>query len=100
MIDFNCINSIRESGFFGFKKVSDLLANTASIPDAIGVYMILYMGENPCEFVENGTGGFFKERDPNVGLSVLREKWVNKTKVIYIGKAGSLEGQATLRSRF
>lgn len=50
-------------------------------------------------FLEVGTGGFFKEQDPNVAVEELQEKWVDGSHVMYIGKAGGKEGKATLKSR-
>ncbi|TGX82250.1 hypothetical protein E5358_08090 [Palleniella muris] len=50
-------------------------------------------------FLEVGTGGFFKEQDPNVAVEELQEKWVDGSHVMYIGKTGGKEGKATLKSR-
>lgn len=51
------------------------------------------------QFIEIGTGGAFKGRNPNVLIDVLRDNWVEKTPIIYIGKAGGEGSRATLRSR-
>ena len=49
--------------------------------------------------MEVGTGGFFKGKNPNVSFETLKKNWVDNAKVMYIGKAGSNNGNATLHSR-
>jgi hypothetical protein len=99
MLDFNNIEAIKESGFFGFVKLEDLFDNKSIIPDIKGVYMILYCDSNSPEFLITGTGGHFKGKNPNVSLEKLKHNWIEQTKVIYIGKAGGDDSKATLRSR-
>lgn len=98
MIDFNEINSIREAGFTGFKKMGELFTDSTSIPKVRGVYLVLNP-ERKNEFVEVGTGGFFKGKNPNVPLNELKLNWVSNTIVVYIGKAGAAASSATLQSR-
>ncbi|HNU35228.1 MAG TPA: hypothetical protein PKJ15_01415 [Methanomassiliicoccales archaeon] len=59
------------------------------IDDAPGVYLILRRSAEPPIFLEKGTGGWFKGMDPNVPVSVFKEKWVDGTEIMYIGKAGT-----------
>ena len=61
----------------------------SAIDDAPGVYLILRRSAEPPLFLEKGTGGWFKGIDPNVPISVLKEKWVEGTEIMYIGKAGT-----------
>lgn len=78
------------SGFKGFIHVGQLMKNGCSmIDDAPGVYLILRRSAEPPIFLEKGTGGWFKGIDPNVPISVLKEKWVEGTEIMYIGKAGT-----------
>jgi len=78
------------SGFKGFIRVGQLMENGCSIiDDAPGVYLILRRSNEPPIFFEKGTGGWFKGIDPNVPISVLKEKWVEGTEIMYIGKAGT-----------
>jgi hypothetical protein len=51
------------------------------------------------DFLVSGSGGRFKERNPNVSLQELDENWAPNAKVVYIGKAGGTNSKATLRSR-
>jgi len=99
MINFNDIESIKKSGFSGFVTIESLMENSTVIPNEKGIYLVLRTSQEPCEYLEKGTGGFFKKRDPNIPLSELLANWVDSTLVVYIGKAGSDKGNATLRSR-
>jgi len=78
------------SGFKGFIRIGELMERGCSgIDNAPGVYLILRRSAEPPIYLEKGTGGWFKGIDPNVPVSVLREKWVDGTEIVYIGKAGT-----------
>ncbi len=102
-IRFKAIDDLRQIGFEGFVPISDLWKDHSVIPNVKGVYMVVRTVNNAPEFLTEGTGGFFKGKDPNVTLDVLRANWVNDTCVIYIGQAGGIKNgkqpQSTLRSR-
>ena len=99
-IDFrnNTIQSLKQFGFKGFISIEELIMNKVLIPEVRGVY-IIYQEKPQPKFVEKGTGGFFKGKDPNVSVETLNENWVEDSQVLYIGKAGSDIGNATLRTR-
>lgn len=97
--DFNNLDSIREAGFIGFISVNNLFDDYFQIPDTQGVYLVIRTNKNKPAFVENGSGGFFKNKNPNVAIDVLKENWVNDTCVLYIGKAGGKTSKSTLRKR-
>ena len=98
-IDFNDIESIKKYGFLGFQSIGSLYANSSSITKQMGIYLVLHVSQKEPKFLEQGSGGFFKDKDPNVSIKVLEEHWVKDSLVVYIGKAGSKNGSATLRSR-
>ena len=98
-IDFSCIESIKKAGFTGFETIESLWKSNKSIPKEKGVYLVLRVGTHPCEYLDQGTGGFFKGKNPNIGLLELQSNWLEKPKAMYIGKAGSPTGGATLFSR-
>jgi hypothetical protein len=98
-IDFNNIESLKKHGFTGFQSIESLYLNSSSIPKRTGIYIVIYLPEKEPGFLQNGTGGNFKKKDPNIPIKKLQENWVRKTKVIYIGKAGGKESGATLNSR-
>ena len=92
---FNDIDEIKKFGFSGFKPMKDLFVDNSVIPHSKGVYMVL----NPTmksEFVEIGTGGHFKGKNPNVPIAELESNWVSESIVVYIGKAGK-SGKLTPR---
>lgn len=98
-IDFGKIESLKNEGFCGFVSVKSLLNNHSQIPATRGVYMVLRTIMDEPIFLEKGSGGYFKETDPNVAIKILQEKWVYNTPVVYIGKAGGKKNKTTLRSR-
>jgi len=98
-MDFNNISDIKKAGFEGFKTMKDLFIDNSVLPSKKGVYLILNTDATLPAFLIKGTGGFFKGRDPNVSVELLNTSWVDQALVVYIGKAGSENGSATLKSR-
>ena len=78
----------RNAGFEGFKTVEKLMTNVNVVPNNKGVYMVLRPSESMPNYVEQGTGGFFKRKNPNVSVQTLAENWVKDADILYIGKAG------------
>jgi len=98
-MDFNNIADIKKAGFTGFKKMTELFFDSSSIPKIKGVYLILNPDYKKAEYLQIGTGGHFKGKNPNVSIDELKLNWVDNSLVVYIGKAGSETGSATLNSR-
>lgn len=96
---FKTLEDIKDQGFVGFIKISDLMRDSSKIPDKPGVYMVLNVGSGTPTFIHPGTGGFFKKEDPNKPESFLQQNWVKDTVVVYIGKAGGTGIKATLSKR-
>jgi hypothetical protein len=47
------------------------------LPDTMGVYFVIYPYDRKDDmFMNPGTGGYFKGKDPNVPIDVLCSKWV------------------------
>lgn len=99
IMNYNDIDSLKQNGFEGFKTIKSLMENASCIPTQKGIYMVICDGETGPSFLPTGSGGHFKGKDPNVPDEMLQAKWIDQTKVIYIGKAGNITGGATLRSR-
>lgn len=91
-------NELKELGFTGFKTIQELTENKALIPTQKGIYCIV-RPVREYEFLEVGCGGYFKGKNPNVSVSILALNWVEKSHIIYIGKAGGIDSKSTLRSR-
>jgi hypothetical protein len=98
-MDFNNIDEIKKAGFLGFKKMSELFINSSSVPKIKGVYLVLNPNYKKTDYLQIGSGGYFKGRNPNVSIDELKSNWVDNSLVIYIGKAGSETTSATLNSR-
>ncbi len=98
-MDFNNIGEIKNAGFIGFKKMSELFVDSSAIPKIKGVYLVLNSNCKEAEYLEIGTGGHFKGKNPNVLIDELKSNWVENSLVVYIGKAGSETSKATLNSR-
>lgn len=90
-MNFESIEEIRKAGFYGFKTMSELFADSSLIPDPGGVYLVLRTSSAAPKFLLTGTGGHFKGKDPNVSAEELKRNWVAKSIVVYIGKATSLK---------
>lgn len=97
---------LERNQFFEYLKYQDYKVYpnlVRKIPDVKGVYAVVTLSDT-VEFLSKGTGGFFKERDPNVPNSVLQSNWVENANILYIGKAGGIskngtESSSTLRRR-
>lgn len=98
-MDYKNFKSMKEFGFEGYIPIRQLLQDHSIVPHTKGVYMVLYIPDEVPEFLSKGSGGFFKGRDPNVPIDELKSRWIQDTKVIYIGKAGGGKSSATLNSR-
>lgn len=98
-MNFNNIDDIKNAGFTGFKKMSELFIDSSSIPKSKGIYLVLNPNFEKAEYLQIGTGGHFKGKNPNVSIDELKANWVDNSLVVYIGKAGSETSKATLNSR-
>jgi hypothetical protein len=98
-MNFNDIDELKKIGFDGFKTMQELFVDSSVIPPLKGIYLILHLDRREPSYLKKGSGGYFKGKDPNVAVGELRIKWIEKTIVIYIGKAGSEKGKSTLNSR-
>ncbi len=84
------IEMYEKEGFKGFTSVEQLRLLASSIPKSQGVYIVIRSSESEPVFLEEGTGGFFKGKNPNVAISELQAKYVHESVVVYIGKATEL----------
>lgn len=79
------IARLQEAGFEGFGKIADL--TPSDIPTAPGVYVVARVSGSDPTFLESSPAGHFKGKDPTAAIIVLKQRWVQNTDVIYIGKA-------------
>ncbi|MGN0191431.1 MAG: hypothetical protein ACI39U_07230, partial [Candidatus Cryptobacteroides sp.] len=64
------------------------------IPCIPGVYIVVRKSSENPSFLQVGSGGRFKDRNPNVPVEELQANWVKGEPVIYIGMT-----KETLRKR-
>lgn len=89
-----------ELPFEDFRTLEELRrSDLESVPREAGVYQVLWPFENLPEFLNASPAGRFKGRDPTVPRDTLIANWIPGEHTIYIGKAGTLAGRQTLRSR-
>ncbi|MBD5176936.1 MAG: hypothetical protein HDT05_05960 [Bacteroidales bacterium] len=96
----NEIDMYKEDGFEGFIQVAQLREATSILPEEAGVYIVIRPSDATPQFLEKGTGGFFKGKDPNVSIERLTENYVAASKTLYIGKATSLRERVRALLRF
>ncbi|WP_204987502.1 hypothetical protein [Sphingobacterium bovisgrunnientis] len=89
---------LKALGFKGFLPIKDIRQDYSILPKEKGIYILLRVVSS-YTFVEVGTGGFFKGKNPNVCIIKLQSNWVDDTPIVYIGKAGGSKLKATLHSR-
>lgn len=99
MVGFGTIKDIRALGFSGFVRIADYPAWRPTVPEGQGVYVVVSQAPSGPAFVENGSGGYFRGRDPNVAVPLLRDRWVSGTVLLYVGKAGGQGVKTGLRRR-
>ena len=88
------------SKFTGFCKIKDIKKKGyQQIPDRKGIYVVLRDNKSTPIFLEVNNGGRFKGRNPTVSKDILNNKWVKKTNIMYIGKAGGSRNTTSLRTR-
>ncbi|OWR81629.1 hypothetical protein SJDPG12_08605 [Porphyromonas gingivalis SJD12] len=98
-MNFNNIEEIKKYGFKGFESVKDLREDSSRIPQKKGVYLVLKPQDMDVKFLKTGTGGHFKDKDPNVSIDKLKAKWIEDTLVLYVGRTGSKSEDRTLYKR-
>ena len=84
------IDMYKEDGFEGFIPVAKLREATSILPENAGVYVVIRKSDVAPQFLEKGTGGFFKGKNPNVSIEELTDNYVTESKTVYIGKAANL----------
>ena len=70
------------------------------MPEGSGVYIVVRESDKTPVFLAEGTGGFFKGKNPNVSIEELKVNYVADSKVVYIGKATSLRKRVGQLLRF
>jgi len=80
--------ALEREGFVGWRSFATL--RESPCPTTGGVYVVVKEGGEPEGFAERSCGGWFKGKDPSVGVEALAANWVAEADVVYIGKADNL----------
>lgn len=94
------VQNYKSNGFSGFVTVEKLRSSYSEIPSCGGVYIVVRESTAEPQFLNEGTGGFFKGRNPNVAVSELQSNYVADSQVVYIGKATDLRKRIGQLIRF
>lgn len=97
---YNNIESLPSKGFNGGITIANLKKSCSTLPDVPGIYLITRQSNQDVSFLEVGTGGHFKGKNPNVTIHELQENWVKDAVVVYIGKATSLKSRLNQYMKF
>ena len=84
------VSALRKSGFEGFESVKILRNKAYLVPSEPGVYLILRVSDSFPKFLSVGTGGYFKNKNPNVSVARLKKEWVPGATLAYVGNSSNL----------
>jgi len=97
---FGSIDELHHAGFKGFHSIAELrITCLGDVPREKGVYVVVRDSREPVRILPTSPAGHFKGKSPTVSTDLPTRKWVRDAFVVYIGKAGSENERATLRSR-
>jgi hypothetical protein len=84
---FDSIPDLKAEGFVGFTRIGELMAGQCHLDGCEKGFLLLvtYTKKVHPEFLRVGTGGPYKEGDPNVRIETLESAWVEGALVVYIG---------------
>ena len=99
MISFSSRRSLGAVGFRGFVTVEQIRADHKVVPKEPGVYLVVRAARAAPRFLRHSPAHHHKGRNPSLPVHDLRNAWCSRSVVLYIGKAGTEAGTATLRSR-
>ncbi len=78
----------------------DIGKSLSLIPQEPGIYFVVCQSGFKPDFIPIGTGGYFKGKNPNVSIDVLKEKWVSEDDILYIGQSENLRDRLEKLIRF
>lgn len=87
-------SGLKAAGFGGFVSFGALDGHHAELSSP-GVYAVLRPEGSDLLLTETSTGFWYQGRNPAYRLAKLQKRWDLPTPVLYIGKAGDIEGGGT-----
>ncbi|SCC13911.1 hypothetical protein GA0061083_2874 [Pseudarthrobacter enclensis] len=89
---------LRAAGFRGFVPFSALERHRSELSSP-GVYVVIRPEPSALVLRDSSTGFWYRGKNPAYPLTKLRHKWELPTPMLYIGKAGAINGGTTLWER-
>ena len=80
-------------GFGPGMAVQTLRRSCDLLPAGGGVYAVLIHEDRCPGFLSKSVGGHFKGKDPSVPVEILKRKWVDGTRVVYVGQGSRLRAR-------
>jgi hypothetical protein len=79
---------LKTAGFRGFERFS--ATDLTRVPEGPGVYVVLREKGAPPVFLERSPAGPHQGREATADLESLREAWVARTPLLYVGETKTL----------
>ena len=97
--DIEKFSELNPQGFLGFEKIVNVGSACCNVPKEAGVYMVLLPDvTGQPTFCVPGRGAEANNVNPQ-SIETLQHRWVQGTRIIYIGKAGGPQYKTTLKPR-
>ena len=99
--DIEKFSEFNPQEFIGFEKIMDIGSACCNVPKVAGVYMVLFPIPNATvqpSFCIPGRGAVANNVHPQ-RIETLQDRWVQGTRIMYIGKAGGPKYKTTLKER-
>ncbi|WP_159599227.1 hypothetical protein [Agromyces humi] len=91
------IESLQNDGFTGFRRITDL---GDDLPTDGGVYVVVRRSTDEPVFLGTSTAGRYREKDPTVSQTDLRNAWVPGVQLLYVGASGDIRRRLYELARF
>lgn len=84
--------TILAAGFKGLYTIEALHhgGQTASVPDAPGIFGVFRLADPPPRFATTNTAGRWKGQDPTIAPEVLQAAWEPEAALLFVSKGASL----------
>ncbi len=91
---------LEAAGLTGWAPVSVAATDQADVPGSPGVYVVFSERQGAGEFLSTNPAGWHKGRDPTVPSTLLEERWISGSGVLYFGHTMNLRKRLNQLDRF
>lgn len=64
----------------------------AAVPNKPGVYVVLFPTQRRPAFLDKSVGGWLKKKNPSDPATFIRQNWIERATIVYIGKGDGKKG--------